>query len=356
MENVNTYPKNLFIEYEASMLDGLKQMDAHGRKLLIVTIKGKFFSLISIGDLQRAIIKNLPMHTKIRDVLRKSIYVADEKEDIDAVKKKMFEARAEFVPIVDAQKNILKILFWDEVFGTQQKRTVRKIDLPIVVMAGGMGTRLKPLTNVIPKPMIPLGDKTIIEHIFDRFASHGCSKFFLSLNYKADLIEFYLKEQNLSLDLFFFKEDQPMGTAGSLSMLKGIIDQTFFVSNCDIIIEQDYAEIMDYHTGNNNELTIVSALKHYPIPYGIVETGENGSLESLTEKPELTFKINSGMYILEPHLLSEIPAGRFYHITDLIQKIQNRNGNVGVFPVSEKSWKDIGQWKDYLAFSENNKL
>ena len=139
-----------------------------------------------------------------------------------------------------------------------------------------------------------------------------------------------------------------MGTIGSLSLIKEKINQTFFVTNCDILIEQDYSEILDYHRANGNEITIVAALKHIPIPYGIVETGENGQLMELKEKPELTFKINSGMYVLEPHLLKEIPENTFLHITELIDKIRCRKGNVGVFPVSEKSWKDIGDWNLYL--------
>jgi NDP-sugar pyrophosphorylase family protein len=134
-----------------------------------------------------------------------------------------------------------------------------------------------------------------------------------------------------------------MGTAGSLSLLKNKINKTFFVSNCDIIIEQDYSEILNYHQENKNEITVVAALKNYPIPYGIIESGEFGQLLELKEKPEITFKINSGMYILEPHLLKEIPSGSFFHITQLIEKIKRRNGKIGVFPVSEKSWIDMGE-------------
>ena len=139
-----------------------------------------------------------------------------------------------------------------------------------------------------------------------------------------------------------------MGTAGSLTLLKEIIHETFFVSNCDIIIEQDYSEILDYHREQKNLITIVAALKHYHIPYGTVETSENGRLVSLVEKPEITYKINSGMYILEPEVLNEIPENTFFHITHLIEKLLAKNEKVGVFPVSEKSWKDIGEWKEYL--------
>jgi NDP-sugar pyrophosphorylase family protein len=211
-------------------------------------------------------------------------------------------------------------------------------------MAGGNGPRLRPLTNVLPKPLIPIGEKTIIEEIFKRFGNHGCNEFFISVNYKAELIEFYLRNQQLPYQLNFFKEENPLGTAGSLSLLNHKINQTFFVSNCDILIEQDYSELLDFHRQNENEITIVAVLKNYPIPYGVIDTGNNGIFLNIQEKPEFTFKINSGMYILEPHLLNEIPINKFYYITQLINKVRDRKGQVGVFPVSEGSWKDIGSW------------
>lgn len=141
--------------------------------------------------------------------------------------------------------------------------------------------------------------------------------------------------------------------AGSLFLIKDKIDTTFFVSNCDIIINEDYSGILKYHRENKNELTIVSALKHYPIPYGTVKTKEKGILFELKEKPELTFQINSGMYILEPHLLNEIPENKFFHITQLIKNIQKRKGRVGVFPISQRSWKDLGQMDDYIKLLSN---
>jgi NDP-sugar pyrophosphorylase family protein len=217
-------------------------------------------------------------------------------------------------------------------------------------MAGGKGTRLKPITNILPKALIPIGESTILEHIMDRFAGIGCLNFHLSVNYKADMIRHYFKALNHpDYKISYFEEEKPLGTVGSLYLLKGKINQTFFISNCDIIIEEDYGEIYNYHKENKNEITIVAALKHYPIPYGTIETGNNGILLSLSEKPELTFKINSGMYILEPHLINDIPENTFYHITDLIDKVKSEGGKVGVFPVSENSWQDIGDWDEYLS-------
>ncbi|WP_460545713.1 sugar phosphate nucleotidyltransferase, partial [Echinicola sediminis] len=149
-------------------------------------------------------------------------------------------------------------------------------------------------------------------------------------------------------ELNFFKEDKPLGTAGSLHLLKGKLKETFFVSNCDILIDEDYSQILKYHKENRNEITLVPALKHISIPYGTIETGENGVLENMAEKPNWTIKINAGLYVLEPSLIDEIPENEFFHITHLIEKVKKRNGRVGVFPVSEKSWKDIGEWDEYL--------
>lgn len=332
-----------------SILSAIKKMDELAVKSLAIIASDNLLSgILSIGDVQRAIISGISLEEEVRTILRTKPRVLHSGQTADEAKEMMVKFRMEFLPVVKPDtKEIEGVYFWSDFFPEKIIGPAQHFNLPVVIMAGGMGKRLRPLTNIIPKPLIPIGEKTIIEHIFDRFSWHGCSRFFLSVNYKADLIEYYLNDLKLNFELTYFKESKPLGTAGSLNMLKGKIEEAFFVSNCDILIEQDYSEILDYHTKNHNELTIVAALKHYPIPYGIIETGQNGSLQSLIEKPELTFKINSGMYLLEPHLLDEIPEDKFYHITDLIQQIKNRKGRIGVFPVSEKSWKDIGQWADY---------
>jgi NDP-sugar pyrophosphorylase family protein len=222
-------------------------------------------------------------------------------------------------------------------------RGKEKINIPVVIMAGGEGTRLKPLTNVLPKPLIPVVDKTIIEDIMDQFVLAGCHEFHISVNYKADMIKQYLKDlNNDEYQLHFFQEEKPLGTAGSLYLLANRMTSPFFVSNCDIIIKQDLAEVYRYHRENRNDITIVAALKHYKIPYGTIESGMDGILTKLSEKPELILKINSGVYILNPEILDLIPEGKFFHITDLILKLRNKKGRIGIFPISEKSWLDYG--------------
>ena len=340
--------KNITIPHEASMLDALKLMDRINKKLLIIIRNNKFYGLLSVGDIQRSIIKNLPLETFISEIVRDDIRIANTDDTFDYIKNMMLNFRMEFCPVVNEKKEIVKVYYWDDLFQNKVIDPKKKFNIPVVIMAGGLGSRLKPITNVIPKPLIPIGENTIIENIFKRFSNHGCNNFYISVNYKFELIKYYLNQQKLPYLIDYFKEEKPMGTAGSLSLLKGKIKERFFVSNCDILVEQDYSEILDYHLKNKNEITIVAALKHYPIPYGIVETKKNGQLVKMTEKPDFSFKINSGLYILEPHLLNEIPLNKFFHITHLIEKIKNKGGKVGVFPVSEKSWKDIGTWEEYL--------
>lgn len=339
----------LYIDITQDLISALKHMDKIKRKLLVVVEKSKYVSLLSIGDIQRAIIANIDLNEPIGTILDEKKIVARETDSLDKIKSFMQSYRAEFIPVISSSGEIMKIIFWEDVFGIEEKRENAILNLPVVIMAGGQGSRLKPLTNVLPKPLIPIGEKTISEEIMNRFAKMGCNDFYFSVNYRAEMIKHYFDNlNNPDYHINYFQEEKPLGTAGSMFLLKDKIKSTFFVTNCDIIIEQDLDDIYNYHKSNGNKITIVSALKHYQIPYGTIETTENGILSSLHEKPELTFQINTGMYILEPEVLQEIPDNTFFHITELIDKIRNMKQKVGVFPVSEGAWKDIGEWDEYL--------
>jgi len=260
----------------------------------------------------------------------------------------MLNMRAECMPVIDEFGNLLDVYFWKDLFKSPEPQKREKINLPVVIMAGGKGARLKPLTNVIPKPLIPVGNKTILEMIMDQFEEIGCSNFYMSLNYKADMIKYYLSQLDHKYDIEFFQEDKPLGTIGSVSLLKGKITTPFFVTNCDSINEQDYRDVYDYHVNNHNELTIVTMIKSFKMPYGVIETGEDGLMTDLKEKPEQTYQVNTGVYILNPELINEIPEGQFFHITQLMDRVKSRGGRVGCFPVSEESWHDMGEWSVYL--------
>jgi len=342
--------KKISISCNETILSALKQMDAIQRKLLlVVSEEGSFYGLLSIGDIQRAIINNIALDTHLDKILRSDIKVAHTTDDLEALKGIMKERRNEFMPILDKANAIVDIIFWEDLFKEKLITEQRKLGLPVVIMAGGEGSRLRPLTNILPKPLIPIGRQTILEDIMDRFVYCGCNDFYLSVNYKAETIKSYFNNLNKpQYRISYFQEDKPSGTAGSLHLLKDKIHSTFFVSNCDIVIDEDYANILDYHKNTHNEITIVAAIKNYSVPYGTLETSVGGQLKSIHEKPIYDFKINTGMYILEPHLLKEIPQNEFYHITSLIDKLCKEKRSVGVFPISEGSWIDMGNWDGYL--------
>lgn len=344
--------KDRTIHLNATLIEGLKLMDKIDKKSLLIIDNSIFKGILSAGDIQRAIIQNKPLHTEIHEILRPNIKVAKQADSFESIKQMMIDFRMEMCPVISESSEIIQVYYWEDIFENKKWTPNQQINLPVVIMAGGFGTRLKPLTNVLPKPLIPIGEKTMLEEILDRFSIYGCQDFFVSVNYKADLIQFYIENLKLPQSISFFMEDKPLGTAGSLSLLKNKINTTFFVTNCDILIEQDYAEILNFHNQQKNELTIIAAIKHYQIPYGTLETGEGGELLTLKEKPDLSILVNTGMYLLEPQVLNEIPDGEFFHITHLIEKLKSNGKKVGVFPVSEGSWLDTGEWDEYNKTQE----
>jgi dTDP-glucose pyrophosphorylase len=344
------------VSEDITLLQAMQKMDANNVKLLLILENYTFKGLISIGDIQRAIINNFPIESKISQIKRKNVTVCNSTESIEIIKQKMFHLRTEYMPVIDEDNQIVEIHFWDDLFENESEVSQFPLPIPVVVMAGGFGSRLKPLTNVIPKPLIPIGEKTILEEIVGKFTKLGSTEFFFTVNYKSELIKFYfdqITDKNYSID--YLLEDKPLGTAGSLYLAKGKIHSTFFVTNCDIIIDDDYVAMYQFHKEQKNDITLVASIKHLKIPYGTVESGENGELIALKEKPEVVFKINTGMYILEPHLLNTIEDNTHIHITELIENVKQNGGKVGVFPISEKSWYDIGEWKEYQKIIDKYK-
>ena len=305
---------NRIIAPSTSLLEAMKVMDEIMVKTLFVLHGEHFEGIVTLGDIQRAIINNIALTEPVSRILDRNKVYGYVSEGDESIKEKMRKMRAEVMPILDEKGELVDVWFWNDLFKKTEFSQREKIDLPVVIMAGVKGTRLKPITNVIPKPLVPVGDKTILEVILDQFESIGCHKFYMSVNYKADMMKYYLSQLDHKYDIEFFMEDKPLGTIGSVSLLKGKITTPFFVSNCD----------------------------------SVIETGEDGLMTALKEKPEQTYQVNTGVYILNPELIDEIPEGEFFHITHLMEKVQARGGRVGCFPVSEHSWKDMGEWPEYL--------
>jgi len=341
--------QNISVSKDTSIIETLHRMDETRHKMLLVFDNEIFLTIITIGDIQRAIIRNVSLNSPISTILElANKQYAHSSDTEETIRKKMLRIRAEFMPVLNDKGELVDVVFWEDLLDNKPTEEKSKINLPVVIMAGGKGTRLKPITNVIPKPLVPIGDKTILEEIMDQFEEIGCDQFYMSINYKADMMRFYMGQLEHKYNIEFFEEPKPLGTIGSVKLLRDKITTPFFVSNCDILIDQDYRDVYDYHQANHNDITIVTAVKSFKIPYGVIETGENGLMTGLTEKPEITYMINTGVYILEPHLINDIPDNELFHITHLMEKVKNRGGRVGCFPVSENSWKDMGEWPEYL--------
>ena len=192
--------KERIIDYKSSLIHALKHMDRIDKKLLIVEDikKSKYLGLLSMGDIQRGIIKGMDLNTDIVKLLRKDVKVAKVKDSFKSIKDMMIKYRMELCPVVSDKNEIQKIYFWEDIFDSEHSEIFKKFNLPVVIMAGGFGTRLKPLTNVLPKPLIPINEQTIIEDIFDKFSLYGCTDFYLSINFKSELIKYYLNEKKTS--------------------------------------------------------------------------------------------------------------------------------------------------------------
>jgi NDP-sugar pyrophosphorylase family protein len=214
-------------------------------------------------------------------------------------------------------------------------------------MAGGKGSRLKPFTEVLPKPLIPLNDKTVVEHIINSFTDNGLKEFYISINFKGKILKAFFEELNSKLIIKFLEENKPLGTAGSLYKLRNKISSTFIVTNCDVIFKFDINDLINFHKESQLDVTLVVSAKQFEIPYGACETDNEGFLKKIIEKPKLDYLINTGLYVFESTVLDYIPKNKFYNMNELIQKLIKDNKKIGVFPINSNAWLDLGQWDEY---------
>ncbi len=252
-------------------------------------------------------------------------------------------------PVVNADGDVQAMVYND---GKALLRNETLADVPLVIMAGGKGTRLYPYTKVLPKPLIPVDDVPIAERIIRQFSIHGCKDVWFVLNYKAEMIKAYFSTQDTGCDLHYLKEDAFLGTGGGLSLLNGKIDKTFIVSNCDIIIDDDLSCAYNTHVTHGDDITYVCALMDYSLPYGVIDTDENGAIIGMREKPSFTHLVSTGVYIIEPHVLDMIGDGEHVDFPDVAKRCMERGGRVGVFPVPEAAWIDMGEMAKFADASQ----
>ena len=331
-----------------SIRNAMKELNNTGQKcLVIINDENKLYGTLSDGDIRKAILKGRGFEDQIKFICQKNPAVLIQNEySLSQAKTLFIDSKFDLIPVVDSENKLVDILFLDSVLSGKEL-LINKMNLPVVIMAGGKGKRLEPFTSILPKPLVPVHEKPIIEHIIDYFIKFGCNDFFLTINYKGRILKAYFEESSPSYNVKFISEQKPLGTAGSLKLLKNNLNGPFFVTNCDIIIKADYNAFYSFHIKGGYDLSLVASEKEYIIPYGTCEINEDGNLSRINEKPKYDFLINTGLYILNSDILNYIPDDTFFHITDLINALKRDNKKIGVFPILEDNWLDIGQWNEY---------
>lgn len=320
--------------------EAIQAIDTIGKKVvLIVDETSKLLGIFSDGDMRKYILKNGDLKVAVGQVMNTKPIVFKTYQEVEKYKR---QSKMVVYPIVNDKGLLIDVVFWNDE-DKQKKISEGLREVQVVIMAGGKGTRLYPYTKILPKPLIPVGDLTITERIIERFTCYGCKDFKLVLNYKGNMIKAYFNELEKSYEIGYVQEKDFLGTGGGLSLLKGQMNNTFFVSNCDTLIDADYECIYKFHTERKNKITLICALKNMTVPYGVVSLNEQGDIIEFLEKPSFSFLTNTGLYLLEPEVLESIEEGMFKHLTDIVKEYIKQGENVGVYPISEKSWLDMGQ-------------
>ncbi len=337
--------RQLLVNPELPLRESLRQMDKGALQLLIVVDElNRVLGVVTDGDIRRAIINNVDFDNPINTVMNPKPVLLSFPVNKKKALKLMRECFIKHIPVVNDRGQIVDIILWNTLFDNGSEIYPVK-DTPVVIMAGGKGTRLDPFTKILPKPLIPVGDKPIIEIIMDRFSKFGFNNFIISLNYKAEMIKMYFSENINGYNIDYIVEKEFLGTAGALALAKNKLRKTFIVSNCDVITEADFDSFLNYHGKNKNQATVFVVVRHMKIPYGVMKI-KNGDLEEIIEKPEYSFVINTGIYVLEPEMIDLIPEDKVMNMPDLLLSAKEKGFKIQVYPMT-CSWFDIGEWEEY---------
>lgn len=341
---------------DSTIVEAMQKIDVNAKGILFVVKQdNKLTGVVTDGDIRRWLIKTGDLQGRVSQIMNTSPRVLYRK-DIKTAQEYMMKYQITALPIITTKGYINDVVFLQQDMTDSVEEISGLENVPVVIMAGGKGTRLYPYTKILPKPLIPIGDIPIMERIIDKFRDVGVKDFYATVNYRKSMIKSYFNDQVADYNICYVEEDKPLGTAGSLKLLPEKFNKPFIVTNCDILIHADYNDIYKYHVESGNELTIVSALKNIVVPYGVIHSSENGTVESMEEKPKLSYFVNTGMYILNPNLVDDIPQDEFFHMTHLADKLMNEGRRVGMYPISEDSFLDMGEFEEMHRMEEKLNL
>lgn len=322
---------------ELTLSRSMQDIDANTNGILfLVDEGGRLIGCLTDGDIRRFLLAGGKMDDMAINAANKHPKVAHALEEAKALyHKKNYVV----IPIVDEEGRIVDLYNGE---GNPVKKR-NPLNIPVVINAGGKGTRLEPFTKVLPKPLIPVGDLPIVELIMKEYQTYNCDEFHIIVNYKRELMKAYFADNENHYNITWYDEEKPLGTGGGLSLLRGKFDSTFFFANCDALLTANYERMLEFHRENGNVITMICAYKNMTIPYGIVDMGINGKIEAMREKPLMSFLTNTGIYIVEPEVIDDIEDGVPIGFPDIVERERKKGKKVAVFPVSENDWMDMGQ-------------
>lgn len=338
MKEIETY----IVDKAYSLEQTMKAIDGNSMGFALVCEGRRLFGIVTDGDIRRYLLTGGTLKESICNAANKELYFVHESERHLAAAIMAQESIA-VVPVVNGDHELVDIIFDNPNKNIPKKKN---LNIPLVIMAGGKGTRLWPYTDILPKPLIPIDGITITEQIMNRFSEYGCNDVYIIVNYMKDFIKAYFKEKAVRQSIHFIEEDNFLGTGGGLKYIKGLINETFFMTNCDVLIDCDYAKILDFHKERENTITMICAKKNMVIPYGTIEIDDKQQILSMKEKPAIEYNINTGVYLIEPELLELIPENESIHFPQLIELAMRHSQKAGTYIIDGEQWMDMGQMEE----------
>lgn len=340
---------------DISIIQAMELMDINGEGILfVVQNEGVLIASVTDGDVRRWLLRSGDLNAKISYIMNKQPRYLKEGYDINP-RQYMSDQLITAVPVLDCNDKIVDVLLGRTLAIEIPRRSDALSGVSVVVMAGGKGTRLLPYTRILPKPLIPVGNIPILERILDRFEQNGAEKIYTIVNYKKDMIKAYFSDIRKKYKISFVDETIPLGTAGGIRLIQDKLKENVLISNCDILVRIDYEELMKHHSLSGNDMTIVTSMKSTRIPYGVVSVKNDGIIANIKEKPQISHFINTGMYVVKDRFIEWIPNGEVYHMTDLAKRLIKDGRKVGMFPISENSFWDMGEFGELERMEERLK-
>ncbi len=332
--------KTSLISPTVSIRDAMQAIDQSGIQIaLVVDGDGILVGTVTDGDVRRALLRSISLDDRISAIMNSNPTVAGQHDSQQVILGMMRKTTHRCVPVVDAQRKVVRIAVLDKLIQPAEKSN------SVVIMAGGLGARLSPLTDDCPKPMIKIGAKPILETILESLCEYGFKKFFFSVNYRAEVVKDYFADgSRWSVSIQYLEENKQLGTAGALSLLPHLMSDPLIVMNGDILTRVNFEQLLDFHREHRADATMCVREYDVQIPYGVVKIEEQ-KITSIDEKPIQRFFVNAGIYVLEPAVLNLIPNDTYTDMTTVFEKLVRDRRETVVFPVREY-WLDVGQLDD----------